>query len=59
MDRGARAPRRTALRLGATGPPDVVLGRSLTPDAFAAARASMAVHSRNGTVFSRPGRCLA
>ena len=40
------------------GRPDVVLGRALTPDAlYAAARASMAVHSRNGTVFSRPGRC--
>ena len=40
------------------GRPDVVLGRALTPDAlYEAARASMAVHSRNGTVFSRPGRC--
>ena len=41
------------------GRPDVVLGRALTPDAlYEAARASNAVHSRNGTVFSRPGRCL-
>ena len=40
------------------GRPDVVLGRALTPDAlYAAARASMAVYTRNGTVFSRPGRC--
>lgn len=41
------------------GRPDVVMGRALTPEALAAAgRAAAAVRSTNGTVFSRPGRCL-
>ena len=40
------------------GRPDVVLGRALTPDAlYEAARAAASTKSRNGTVFSRPGRC--
>ena len=42
------------------GRPDVATGRTLTPEALrAAAGAAASVTSRNGTVFSRPGRCHA